>query len=249
MRKSVKKTHSASKKKLFSAPVRHLKKTVRKKSRNPKLRKHLSKPPVFRTLPPATPETPPPFHFQANPHVPSDSRLPTHYGEDKLMLLVRDPWWIYAYWEVTPDRNGEVVRRLRQSGHRDWKTVLRVYDVTGAGPGKSRSFFDIELNFFADNWYIDVGLPDREWLAELGLRTASGKFFMLVRSNVVRTPSFGISDVVDEEWMLPEDIYYRLIGLGMPGAVSGSMDIRKLLEKYLKRVVSSETLPKASLLK
>jgi hypothetical protein len=178
-----------------------------------------------------------------------DSRLPMRYGEDKLVLLVRDPWWIYAYWEVTDKTSQRVAKIAQRDGRKDWKTVLRVYDITGKGPGSPRSFFDIELNFFTDNWYIDVGIPDREWMAEIGLRSRSGAFYVLVRSNAVHTPSFGISDVLDEEWMMPEEIYYQLIGLTGPGGPSGSMDIRKLLEKYLKQVVSSERPSQVSPLK
>ena len=176
---------------------------------------------------------------------PSDRRLPNYYGEDKMVLMARDPWWIYSYWEVTLERNRVVAQQARQAGHRDWKTVLRVHDVTQGHGEKNNPPIDIELGVSADNWYIDVGPPGREWVAELGLRTASGDFFPLVRSNAVRTPSFGISDVVDEEWMLPEEVYYRLIGLSGPGSQSGSMDVRKMLKKYMKQVVSSEFRPKA----
>ena len=170
-----------------------------------------------------------------------DDRLPTHYGDDKLVLLVRDPWWLFAYWEITPGRQEAVTREIEPKNLADRKTVLRVYDVTGTSLPKFHSFFDIELNFYTNNWYIDVGMPDRQWVAEVGFRLADGRFFPLVRSNSVRTPSFGISDVLDEEWMLPEDVYYRLIGQSIGANASGnSMDIRKMLEKYLKTVVSSE---------
>ncbi len=175
-----------------------------------------------------------------------DHRLPAGYNEDKLALLVRDPWWLFAYWEVTPVRRDEVARRMREAGGRDWKTVLRVYDVTQASLEKPRSFFDIELNFYTDNWYVDVGLPDREWMAEIGLRAQGGRFIALVTSNRVKTPSFGVSEVLDEEWMMPDDTYYRLIGLSGINAQQGSLDVRKILEKYLKRLVSSGSLPQVS---
>ena len=188
-----------------------------------------------------TPPEPPPGASVES----QDRRLPSHYGEDRLVLLVRDPWWLFAYWEVTPQRQQQIAREAEQKSRAGRKTVLRVYDVTGLALPKYHSFFDIELNFYADNWYIDVGLPDREWVTEIGTRTDTGRFFALVRSNKVRTPAFGISDVLDEEWMLPEDVYYRLIGRSI-GASGGSMDIRKLLEKYLRNVVSSERLPELS---
>ena len=233
-------------KKNVRKPVRkNVRKTVKKsakppsKLRRPKLKNIPS--PQLAAVVRAENFMAPQFHSE-----PADLRLPASYGEDKLALLVRDPWWLFAYWEVTPTRQEEVVREVKRSGHRSWKTVLRVYDVTQSSLEKSRSFFDIELNFYTDNWYIDVGQPDREWMAQIGLRAANGSFFALVSSNRVRTPSFGISDVLDEEWMLPEDVYYQLIGMSGLNAQQGSMDIRKMLEKYLSRLVSSGSLPQVS---
>jgi hypothetical protein len=151
--------------------------------------------------------------------------------------MVRDPWWLFAYWDMAEGPRGPSAGR----------TVLRIYDVTGLPDPKHRSFFDIEPGVHADNWYVDVGLPDHEWTAEIGVRANDGRFSAWARSNRVRTPSFGLSDVLDEEWMLPEEVYCRLIGrsLGEPG-LGGSMDIRKLLEKYLRHAVSSERVPEFS---
>ncbi len=179
-----------------------------------------------------------------SPAVYSDDRIPPHYGDNKLALMVRDPWWLFAYWEISDQRRDEVSHEIVRHGHKIKKTVLRVYDVTKTSLPKYNSFFDIELNFYSDNWYIDVGLPDKEWVAEIGYRTEGGRFYVLARSNKVRTPAFGLSEVLDEEWMLPEDVYYRLIGrtFGV-GSHEGSMDIRKLLEKYLRNIMSSERAP------
>lgn len=241
MRRRIKKNTASPKKKdtgraaprrssgraLKSARKYSLKKSTRKI--NPRLTSPVFEPPAGATGP-----------ASAAP----DDRIPTHYGEDRLALLTRDPWWLFAYWEVTPARQSEVAREIERANGRpsSCRTVLRVYDVTGGlAPSRSNSFFDIELNFQTDNWYVDVGKPDREWMAEIGFRDDKGRFFVLVRSNRVRTPAFGISEVLDEEWMLPEEVYFRLIGRSLGAGASGnSMDIRRLLEKYLKNVVSSE---------
>ncbi len=175
----------------------------------------------------------------------SDRRLPEYYAEDKLVLLVRDPWWLFGYWEVTPGRQAQVLADLSSNGLGVEKTVLRVYDITGTSIEAPITFFDIEINYLNSNWYIDVGQPDREWIAEIGFRTHGGQFFTLVRSNAVKTPSFGISDVLDEEWMMPDEMYFKLLGVigGLEGAGS-SMEIRKLLEKYVRHSVSSHSSPK-----
>ncbi len=233
MRRKIKKNDSPQKKSAARKPAKKARRIL-KLARKPVLRK------VKRPTLPTT------VQVLEQPSW-EDRRLPSHYGEDGLVLMVRDPWWLFAYWEVTPQRQQEVLAQIGPKGHVGSKTVLRVYDVTGGLVlPRSNSFFDIELNFYAENWYIDVGMPDREWVTELGYRVGS-LFFPLLRSNRVKTPAFGISDVLDEEWLLPEDVYYRLLGRSIGAeSVGDSMDIRKLLEKYLRNVVSSERLPELS---
>ena len=141
-----------------------------------------------------------------------DSCLPDHYAENKLVLLVRDPWWLFAYWEVTPEREAAVMDQIIRQGFSREKTILRVYDLTAAA-GSFQNFFDIEVQSTNGNWRIDAGSPDHEWVAELGIKTRDGRFFMLVRSNAVRTPPFGISEVIDQEWILPDGIYQKLLGM------------------------------------
>jgi len=187
-------------------------------------------------------------HFQSPTYAPMGWQLPGQYGEDKLALLVRDPWWLFAYWEVTEDCQRRAREQLAKRNTSHDKTVLRVYDLTGTDFAAPSSFFDIELNVMANNWYIDVGRPDRSWGAELGLRGADGSFVALVRSNVVRTPRYGISDVLDEEWMLPEEISYKILGLSggfSPSSLDVRKDMRRLLEKHLRKGVSSGSLPSA----
>lgn len=169
--------------------------------------------------------------------------LPPHYSENKLTLLVRDPWWLFAYWEVTPWREAEVTADIARAGLSRQKTVLRVYDITGSSLDKPSSHFDIEIQHLNSNWYVDVGAPDREWIAEIGYKTHDGRFFMLVRSNSVKTPAFGISDVLDEEWMMPDELYFKLLGI-MGGfdadGGGGSHNMRKMVERYVRQVGSSE---------
>lgn len=172
---------------------------------------------------------------------PKGFQLPSRYGVDRLVLLVRDPWWLYAYWELTPEKERAVWDQLRRDGQTEGRAVLRIYDVTDAPIGNDSPHFDIEVAHFADNWYVDVGVPDREWMAELGVRTPGGSFYALLRSNRVRTPRYGVSDVIDEEWMMPDDLYWKLLGRsgGLWDAKS-SLDVKRYLMRYLKSNLSSE---------
>jgi len=154
-------------------------------------------------------------------HYPYVEELPAGYKENRMVLLTRDPWWIHTYWELSPFFLEKIKNDLREEFF-NAKRVLRVYDVTNIvfdGTNAHR-YFDVEINDYANNWYIDTAGPGRSWCVDLGLKLASGKFITLLRSNVVSTPLDGSSSITDEEWMVPEEIFARLYGIGAGLGVS-----------------------------
>lgn len=120
--------------------------------------------------------------------------LPWSYGQTRLVLLVRDPYWLYSYWEVTGEAQALAEDAVGREAWREARPVLRVYDATAG------SHYDVGVDEMARNWHLNVGQPDRTWYAELGRITATGRFVMLARSNTVHTPRDGQSDVIDWRW-------------------------------------------------
>lgn len=164
--------------------------------------------------------------------------LPYGYGKDKLVLQVRDSWWIHAYWEVT----GETFDRLKErlgAAFYSAKKVLRVYDVSHIlFDGKNaHRFFDIEVNDQSNNWYIDTAGPGRSWCVDYGLRLANNEFITIIRSNTVYTPIEGPSWITDEEWMVPEEIFARLYGMGF--GFGRSSPVGKAWQERIRRELFS----------
>jgi len=169
-------------------------------------------------------------------------RFPPGYGDNRIVILVRDPWWIFSYWEIRRDKEEETVRKIESAGDGVAKSVLRVYDITDVNfNGKNaHAFFDIDLRGLATNWYINVGKPDRAWVVDIGIVTKKGEFHVLARSNVVKTPRFGMSDQLDAEWMMPEEEYWKMFSLsGGFGVGKGSLEVRELIKRRLEEQVSS----------
>lgn len=140
------------------------------------------------------------------------------------------------------EKENEVRNKIAQKGLAPLKSVLRVYDVTDIEfNGKNaHTFFDIELTGLASNWYINVGSPNRAWIVEIGILASNNEFFILARSNCVKTPRFGMSDVVDEEWMCQEDEYWRMFGLsGGFGLGKASLALKEMFRKRLMQQISS----------
>jgi len=161
---------------------------------------------------------------------PQAQDLPSGYIEDKIVLQVRDPWWLHSYWEVTHGTR----ERLRNSlGDRyyqaDW--VIRVYDVSFIvfdGTNANR-YFDISVGHDTNNWYINVS-SGRSYCVDLGLRLNDGTFITIVRSNTVMTPLDGPSWILDEEWMILDEEFMRLYGVGFGSSPGAKRRMRKLKE-------------------
>ncbi len=160
--------------------------------------------------------------------------LPDNYGDNQIYLLVRDPHWIYSYWEVQKDHQEENLAKLGGS----WESVvsiLRVYDVTD--PKGTPVFFDVVLQNMVTAWYLNV-LPNHSYYVEIGLLHRDGRFLSLARSNFVTTPRSGMSEIIDEQWMSVDfEKMYALSGGFEVG--KSSAELRKLMEERLKGAISS----------
>ncbi len=121
-------------------------------------------------------------------------QLPKAYGNDRLVLMARDPSWIYAYWDVACERRQELYQKHLREWHMS-RPVLRLYSTLGC----QKTQVDVPINDDADNWYVEISSPNSLVVAELGRVFPSG-FHPLLRSNEVLLPAKTISNVICEEW-------------------------------------------------
>ena len=55
--------------------------------------------------------------------------LPAGYGKDRIVVMVRDPYWLHAYWELTR----HAIQRAEAALGQEWHTakpILRLLDVS-----------------------------------------------------------------------------------------------------------------------
>jgi hypothetical protein len=152
--------------------------------------------------------------------------LPQSYGVDRLVFMVRDPYWIYAYWEVMP----ATIERARQMLGEHWdghRWVLRVQSET------TNSHFDVDLVHDARSWYIQVPEVNCTYRGMVGILTRSGVFHPFARSNRVTAPNDKISDAQDVEFAstLSEQAQEEIVHLsGGPAVLGGSPASRSSAE-------------------
>jgi hypothetical protein len=195
--------------------------------------------------PPSAPEIPMRGEPREEPALeppPYPTTLPHHYGDDRIVAIARDPYWMFTYWEVTPAAFERARRALGPEIDRS-KMALRVYDITGvAFTGENaNSYFDIEVEGGADNWYINTGQPNRSYCVDIGLLGPEGSYYTLVRSNPVLMPRASMSDEVDESWMSLEEEFERIYALSGGFQIGhGSLELREMMEKQLRMQLASE---------
>ena len=160
--------------------------------------------------------------------------LPENYGDNQIYLIVRDPYWIYSYWEIQEDHQRQHLAELGGS----WDSVvsvLRVYDITD--DKKSPSVSDIALQNMVKCWYLNTQ-PNHSYYVELGLLHKDGRFVCLVQSNFVTTPRSGMSEIIDDQWMsIDFDKMYALSGGFQVG--KSSEELRKLMEERFRNAITS----------
>ncbi len=129
-------------------------------------------------------------------------QLPSRYQETYLTLIARDPYWIYAYWEISP-QSIEAMKRKMGDKISQSSYVLRMYELSlvDFNGHNANHWFDIEVGLHAANWYINLCCDHVTYCSEMGLRTPEGEFFPLTRSNVVTTPRANLSGRGDLIWM------------------------------------------------
>jgi hypothetical protein len=170
--------------------------------------------------------------------VPKD--LPAGYGKDRIVVMVRDPYWLHSYWELTHHAIQCAEAALGQEWHTA-KPILRLLKVGDRDSGSESIVRDIDIHGGCNNWYIDVANPPCSFRVDIGYLTRSGRFYVLARSNVVTTPRAGISDVIDENWAdidakKADRIFAMSSGFD---PTASSLELKQLFEEHLRRPLGS----------
>lgn len=174
--------------------------------------------------------------------------LPESYGDNKIVIMARDPHWFFAYWEITGDK-AEAMRI--EHGRNCWdETVmaLRIYDLGENGDQSLANcpYFDVDVQKFSRQWYVQVPHSGHTYVVDLGLRWPDGRFASLFRSNIIRQPMGRVSDRVDSQWMsvgLEMQEWERMahMALGAGGNKGASGELLKghdLRWEYLRSIFS-----------
>jgi len=190
------------------------------------LRKDLAQPPAKMSLSPLT-------------QVPKIEK-----GKDRMILMVRDSYWLHAHWDITR----QSVDRAKASLAENWHTVkpiLRLLKMDDSGTTSNAESVDrdIEIHGGVRNWYIEVNNPPSRFRMLMGYLTANNRFYELARSNTVITPVPGGKEASDDHWAdIATDAEHIYSMSGGYGDDTQTGDLTEVFEERLKRTMDADVL-------
>ncbi|NLK63151.1 MAG: DUF4912 domain-containing protein [Fusobacteria bacterium] len=188
--------------------------------------------------------------------------LPEFYNENTMVLMPKNPQWVYAYWEITNSKIEEL-RNTYGDKLNGAKPAIRVYDVTlkDFNGNNANSYFDLELPENTRDWFIGGLNSKATYIADFGFKSQDGEFIVALRSNIVATASDFISNNIDEEWMIVEEYFKKILersskgrivngkwvgGIGASGAMLGSSE--EMAGRLVRRLLMEKTSRREQLL-
>jgi hypothetical protein len=153
--------------------------------------------------------------------------------EDRLVVMVRDPYWLHAFWELSPKSVERAQAALGQHWHSAKPTlrVLRMEESSSASWER-----DITIHGGVNNWYVDVQNPPCKFRLEIGYLAQNGSFYCLVRSNAVETPHADTCNSLDDNWTHVAQQADRIFAMSGGYSPQGtSRELQELLEERLSR--------------
>ena len=152
---------------------------------------------------------------------------------DRLVVMVRDPYWLHAFWELSQRSVDRAQAAMGQHWH-SAQPVLRLFRLQDAGTSSLER--DIVIHGGVNNWYVDVQNPPCDFRMEIGYLADNDSFYCLARSNTVQTPPAGTSDAVDDNWRHVAEQADRIFAMSGGYSPQGtSRELQELLEERLRR--------------
>ena len=125
-----------------------------------------------------------------------DFPLPEHYSDTRIVLLIRDPDWAFAYWDIDPKEVRAITDKVDSP-----QFLLRVYEIEESmgNSGEREFYFDIPIQITDYSWYINVPNRGSTYMIELGYAEGE-RFVPVATSNRISTPRGAIASEIDNFW-------------------------------------------------
>ncbi len=135
--------------------------------------------------------------------------LPEAYTDTRIVILLRDPLWIYAYWDINPVQQESLEEEPFYEG-----IFLRVYEFHGDSPDGNNvvEYFDIPVDEKDNSWYINLNHSGSDYCVEIRCRMMNKEKILAV-SNTLHSPLGYFARNQEELLSEPKTMMLMLSGL------------------------------------
>lgn len=115
--------------------------------------------------------------------------LPFRYNETIVKLLAQTPKKLFIYWDISDSDRQNLISNFGEDFFNNTKPVLIIHNEN------TNNSFEIEINDFANCWYLDVDDTSVKYKVELGRRSKKQDYFIpndyiyLTSSNELENPN------------------------------------------------------------
>lgn len=113
--------------------------------------------------------------------------LPYRYNQTIVKVLAQTPTILFVYWDISDEDRNKYIEKFGNDFFETTKPVLVVHNKT------KNYTFEIDINDFANSWYIKTQEPDCDYVIELGRRKIesnySNQYIHISSSNNITSPN------------------------------------------------------------
>ncbi len=166
------------------------------------------------------------------PYIDMGAPLPDGYGQTLVVLMPRDPRWMFSYWEVTEQTSREIKLQHGEDVFFWAQPTLRMHEVSSKNNPSSLRYIDVNVILDSRNWYLNADREGSSWYVELGLKTPDGKFIVLAKSNSITLPMASVSTEIDEKWATLKSEMEKVLAASGGGKLgAGSLELTRRLSQ------------------
>lgn len=115
--------------------------------------------------------------------------LPYRYNETTVKVLAQTPNTLFVYWDISDDDKKSYIEKYGEYFFNNTKPVLVVHNKT------NNSTFEVDINDFANSWYLHIVDSDCDYQIDLGRRpinnyvSIENDYLYVTSSNEMETPN------------------------------------------------------------
>ncbi len=109
--------------------------------------------------------------------------LPESYNETSISMLLRDPGWLFVYWDFHANLFSAIT-----SNYRFESFFLRVNSLSSVAPLVVKDWFDVDVGQKDRQWYVHLPSDNRVVRVDLYSRNTQEKEQLLAKSAAMPVP-------------------------------------------------------------